>query len=199
MGKGRLEAFSDGVIAIIITIMVLEMKAPQGDGLDALRPALPAFLSYVLSFIYVGIYWNNHHHIFQAVERVSGMTLWANLHLLFWLSLIPFVTTWVGRSDFATWPVASYGLVLLMCAVAWEIERRVLLSIHDPTCALARAMGRNFKEWVSALLLVVAIGVAFVNTAAAGALYCLVAAIWIVPDRRIEREMALSASRTDSP
>jgi uncharacterized membrane protein len=199
MGKGRLEAFSDGVIAIIITIMVLEMKAPQGDGLDALRPALPAFLSYVLSFIYVGIYWNNHHHVFQAVERVSGMTLWANLHLLFWLSLIPFVTTWVGRSNFATWPVASYGVVLLMCAIAWEIERRVLLSIHDPTSALARAMGRNFKEWVSALLLVVAIGVAFVNTAAAGALYSLVAAIWIVPDRRIEREMALSASRTDSP
>jgi uncharacterized membrane protein len=153
----------------------------------------------VLSFIYVGIYWNNHHHVFQAVERVSGMILWANLHLLFWLSLIPFITTWVGRSDFATWPVASYGVVLLMCAIAWEIERRVLLSIHDPTCALARAMGRNFKEWVSALLLVVAIGVAFVNAVAACGLYCLVAAIWIVPDRRIEREMALSASRTDSP
>ena len=196
MGKGRLEAFSDGVIAIIITIMVLEMKAPQGDGLDALRPVLPAFLSYVLSFIYVWIYWNNHHHIFQAVERVSGMTLWANLHLLFWLSLIPFVTTWVGRSDFATWPVASYGLVLLMCAIAWEIERRALLSIHDPTCALARAIGHNSKEWVSALLYVLAIGAAFVNTAAAGALYCLVAAIWIVPDRRIEREMATNTRRT---
>src|SRR5437762_6123724 len=126
MPKSRLEAFSDGVIAIIITIMVLEMKVPQGADLDALAPVLPALSSYVLSFIYVGIYWNNHHHVFHAVERVSGMTLWANLHLLFWLSLTPFVTHWMGESHFATWPVAAYGVVLLMCGLAWDIERRAL-------------------------------------------------------------------------
>src|SRR3954468_13054257 len=131
MNKGRLEAFSDGVIAIIITIMVLEMKAPHRDDLDALRPVLPAFLSYVLSFIYVGIYWNNHHHVFHAVQRVGGMALWANLHLLFWLSLIPFVTAWMGETHFGTWPAVAYGAVLLMCAAAWEIERRVLLRRHD--------------------------------------------------------------------
>jgi uncharacterized membrane protein len=195
MGKGRLEAFSDGVIAIIITIMVLEMKAPQGDDLASLRPVLPALLSYVLSFIYVGIYWNNHHHVFQAVERVSGMTLWANLHLLFWLSLTPFVTSWVGRSDFASWPVAAYGAVFLMCAVAWEIERRALLAIHDPASALARAMGDNRKEWVSTVIYVVAIGSAFVNTVASCVLYCLVAAIWFMPDRRIERAMETTERR----
>ena len=189
MDKGRLEAFSDGVIAIIITIMVLEMKAPQGAELDALRPVLPAFLSYVLSFIYVGIYWNNHHHLFHAVRRVSGMTLWANLHLLFWLSLIPFVTRWMGESHFGTWPVAAYGAVLLMCAVAWEIERRVLLRHHDRDSALARAMGGNAKEVASLILYAVAIGVAFANAWVACALYGVVAAIWFVPDRRIEREI----------
>ncbi|MBA3493767.1 MAG: DUF1211 domain-containing protein [Gammaproteobacteria bacterium] len=136
MGKGRLEAFSDGVIAIIITIMVLEMKAPNTAELAALRPVLPAFLSYVLSFIYVGIYWNNHHHIFQATQRVNGMTLWANLHMLFWLSLIPFVTRWMGESSFATWPVAAYGAVLFMSAFAWDIERRVLIRLHDRSSRL---------------------------------------------------------------
>jgi TMEM175 potassium channel family protein len=189
MPKSRLEAFSDGVIAIIITIMVLEMKAPQGADLDALRPVLPAFLSYVLSFIYVGIYWNNHHHVFHAVERVSGMTLWANLHLLFWLSLTPFVTHWMGESHFATWPVAAYGVVLLMCGVAWDIERRALLRCHDTQSALAKAMGRSFKEWISLVLYALAIGSAFVNPWIACALYCLVAAIWFIPDRRIERAM----------
>jgi uncharacterized membrane protein len=187
MDKGRLEAFSDGVIAIIITIMVLEMKAPHSADLDALRSVLPAFLSYILSFIYVGIYWNNHHHLFHAVQRVSGMTLWANLHLLFWLSLIPFVTRWMGESHFGTWPVAAYGVDLLMCAVAWEIERRVLLRRHDRESALARAMGGNFKEVASLILYAAAIGVAFVNTWLACALYAVVAAIWFAPDRRIER------------
>jgi uncharacterized membrane protein len=189
MSKGRLEAFSDGVIAIIITIMVLEMKAPAGSDLGSLRPVLPALFSYVLSFIFVGIYWNNHHHVFQAVRRVSGMTLWANLHLLFWLSLIPFVTRWMGESDLATWPVVAYGVVLLMCAVAWEVERRVLVRLHDPDSALARAVGGNFKEWASVVLYVLALGAAFLNTWVACALYGLVAVIWFVPDRRIEREM----------
>jgi uncharacterized membrane protein len=189
MSKGRLEAFSDGVLAVIITIMVLEMKAPQTTDPDALWPVLPAFVSYMLSFIYVGIYWNNHHHIFQAVERVTGMTLWANLHLLFWVSLIPFVTSWMGSSHFATWPVVAYGLVLLLCAIAWEIERRVLLQCHDRDSALARALGGNFKEWISAVLYALAIGLAFVSSWVACALYGLVAVIWFVPDRRIEREL----------
>jgi uncharacterized membrane protein len=193
MSKGRLEAFSDGVIAIIITIMVLDMKAPQGAELEALRPVLPALSSYVLSFVFVGIYWNNHHHIFQAVQRVTGMTLWANLHLLFWLSLIPFVTSWMGGSQFATWPVAIYGVVLLLCGVAWEIERRVLLRCHEPASVLAKALARNRKEWVSTALYVLAVAAAFVNTWVACALYGLVAVIWIVPDRRIEREIGQEA------
>lgn len=187
MGKGRLEAFSDGVLAIIITIMVLEMKAPHDAGLEALRSVLPAFLSYVLSFIYVGIYWNNHHHVFHAVQRVNGITLWANLHLLFWLSLIPFVTRWMGESHFATWPVAIYGVVLLMSGIAWDIERRVLIRLHERQSLLVRAMGVNVKEWGSVVLYALAIGAAFVNTWIACALYGLVAVIWFVPDRRIER------------
>jgi uncharacterized membrane protein len=189
MGKGRLEAFSDGAIAIVITIMVLEMKAPQSAEPDALRPVLPAILSYLLSFVYVGIYWNNHHHIFHAVQRVSGITLWTNLHLLFWLSLIPFVTRWMGESHFGTWPVAAYGAVLLLCAVTWEIERRVLLRVHDKESALARAICVNVKEVVSLILYAVAIAVAFLNSWFACALYGVVAAIWFVPDRRIEREI----------
>jgi uncharacterized membrane protein len=188
MGKGRLEAFSDGVIAIVITIMVLDLKVPHSAEPDALRAVLPALLSYILSFVYVGIYWNNHHHIFHAVQRVSGMTLWANLHLLFWLSLIPVVTRWMGDSHFGTWPVVAYGVVLLLSAVAWEIERRVLLRIHDQDSELARAMGVNFKEVVSLIIYTVAIAVAFVNSWLACALYAAVAAIWFVPDRRIERE-----------
>jgi uncharacterized membrane protein len=189
MPKGRLEAFSDGVIAIIITIMVLEMRAPESAEWEALKPVLPAFLSYVLSFIYVGIYWNNHHHIFHAAQRVSGMTLWANLHLLFWLSLVPFVTSWMGKSHFDTLPVAAYGGVLLMAALAWDIERRVLLRVHDRNSALVKALGGGFKEWASAVLYVLAIAAAFVNTWIACALYCVVAAIWFIPDRRIEREI----------
>jgi uncharacterized membrane protein len=189
MTKGRLEAFSDGVIAIIITIMVLELKVPHEPELEALRSLLPGFLSYVLSFLYVAIYWNNHHHVFHAVQRVSGMTLWANLHLLFWLSLIPFVTRWMGESHFATWPVVCYGAVMLMCAVAWEIMRRVLLLHHETDSALTRALGRSFKEWISISIYFLAIGVAFADPWLACALYALVAVIWFVPDRRVEREI----------
>jgi uncharacterized membrane protein len=198
MSKGRLEAFSDGVLAIIITVMVLEMRAPSGAEPAALRPVLPAFLSYVLSFFYVGIYWNNHHHIFHAVERVSGMTLWANLHMLFWLSLVPFVTSWMGSSHFGTWPVVAYGVVLLMAATAWDIERRVLLRCHEPDSALARALRGNFKEWLSAVIYVVAIASAFFSTWLACALYCLVAVMWFVPDRRIEREMEAAGKGIES-
>jgi uncharacterized membrane protein len=187
MGKSRLEAFSDGVIAIILTIMVLEMKAPRGSELEDLRSVLPAFVAYVLSFIYVGIYWNNHHHIFHAVQRINGATLWANLHLLFWLSLTPFVTWWMGQSNFSRVPVAAYGVILMMCAIAWDIERRVLLRLHPQDSVLARALTGNFKEWVSLILYVLAIGSAFANTWIACTLYAVVAAIWVVPDRRIER------------
>jgi uncharacterized membrane protein len=189
MGKNRIEAFSDGVFAIIITIMVLEMKAPGGYDPGALLAVWPQFLSYVLSFAYVGIYWNNHHHIFHAVRRISGYTLWANLHLLFWLSLTPFVTWWMGQSNFSTWPVAAYGVILMMCAIAWEIERRVLLSLHDKDSALARALGGNFKEVISVVLYVLAIACAFVNTWLACGLYALVAVIWFRPDRRVERAL----------
>lgn len=190
MPTGRVEAFSDGVIAIIITIMVLEMKAPHEANLETLRPLLPVFLSYVLSFIYVGIYWTNHHHIYHAAERVTGGILWANLHLLFWLSLIPFVTSWMGESHFGMWPVALYGVVLLMCAVAWEIERFALVRSHCIDSALVRAMRRHVKELLSLILYVVGVVSAFFNTAIACALYALVALMWIIPDRRIEREMA---------
>ncbi len=189
MGKCRLEAFSDGMFAIFITVMVLNLKAPSGPDLESLRPLWPLFLSYVLSFVHIGIYWNNHQHIFQVVERVDGATLWANLHLLFWLSLISFVTSWMGESGFGTWSVAAYGVVLLLCAMAWEIERRVLLRLHAPESALAKALGRNVKEWISLVLYAVAIGMAFVCTWVACALYCVVAAMWLVPDRRIEREI----------
>jgi uncharacterized membrane protein len=187
MNKSRIEAFSDGVLAIIITIMVLELKAPHSADLEALHAVLPAFLSYVLSFIYIGVYWSNHHHTFHVVRRVSGMTLWANLHLLFWLSLIPFVTWWMGESHFGTDPVAVYGVVLLMSAVAWEIEREVLLRLHDKSSPLVKALRGGFKEWLSIAIYIVAIGVAFFSTLAACLLYALVAAMWFIPDRRIER------------
>ena len=152
------------------------------------------FLSYALSFVNVGIYWNNHHHVFQAVQRVSGMTLWANLHLLFWLSLVPFVTRWMGDTHFGTWPVAIYGGVMLMSGAAWEIERRALLRTHEAESVLARAMGRNSKEYLSLILYSLGVGAAFFSAAAASILYCLVAAIWFVPDHRIKRTMKLEAS-----
>ena len=177
MGKGRVEAFSDGMFAIFITIMVLNMKA-AGRRRTWRRccPLWPVFLSYLLSFVHIGIYWNNHHHVFQAVERVDGAVLWANLHLLFWLSLVSFVTNWMGESSFGTWPVATYGVVLLLCAFAWDLERRALLRLHAPDSALARAMGRNLKEWLSLTLYAAAVGMAFVHTWIACTLYCVVAA-----------------------
>lgn len=190
MSKGRLEAFSDGVIAILITIMVLELVAPHGADLAALRPLLPTFLSYVLSFVYLGIYWNNHHHLFQVVKQVDGRVLWANLHLLFWLSLVPFVTSWMGENDFSAWPVALYGLVLLLAAVAYFFLTQALLALHGQDSVLAAALGRDFKGKVSLLIYLVAILLAFVNEWLAEALYVLVAIIWLVPDPRIEKTLA---------
>jgi uncharacterized membrane protein len=189
MGRGRLEAFSDGVLAIIITIMVLELKVPHGADLGALGPLLPVFLSYVLSFIFIGIYWSNHHHLLHAVQHVDGRILWANLHLLFWLSLIPFVTGWMGENHFAAWPVALYGTVLLSAAIAYVILTRVLVSSHGRDSALAKAVGKDFKGKVSVVCYAVAIPLAFVNSWLACGLYVLVVVMWLIPDRRIEREL----------
>ena len=189
MGRGRLEAFSDGVLAIIITIMVLELKVPHGADLGALGPLLPVFLSYVLSFIFIGIYWSNHHHLLHAVQHVDGRILWANLHLLFWLSLIPFVTGWMGENHFAAWPVALYGTVLLSAAIAYVILTRVLVSYHGRDSALAQAVGKDFKGKVSMVCYAVAIPLAFVNAWLACGLYVLVVVMWLIPDRRIEREL----------
>ena len=187
MGKGRLEAFSDGVIAVIITIMVLEMKVPHGTDAAALLPVLPVFLTYVLSFIYVGIYWNNHHHMFHAVHHDTGGTLWANLHLLFWLSLTPFVTGWAGENHFQAFPVAGYGIVLLCAAIAYTILTRVLLASHGKDSLLAKALGNDFKGWISLFFYAAGIGLAFVQPWISLALYALVAAIWLAPDRRFEK------------
>ena len=186
MGKNRLEAFSDGVIAIIITIMVLEMKVPHGADWAALQPLLPVFLSYVLSFVYVGIYWNNHHHMLHAAHKVSGGILWANLHLLFWLSLFPFATGWMGENHFAALPTAMYGVVLLMAALAYYLLQRRIIAVHGNESLLARATGRDLKGKLSPLAYVAAIGLAFVNPWWANALYVAVALIWLVPDSRIE-------------
>ena len=185
-----MEAFSDGVLAIIITIMVLELTIPHEAGLAALLPLAPVFLSYVLSFVFLGIYWNNHHHLFQVVEHVDGRVLWANLHLLFWLSLIPFVTGWMGENQFAAWPVALYGVDLLFAAVAYFLLTRALLAIHKPDSVLATALGRDFKGKMSLLFYVVAVPLAFVYSWLAFALYVLVAVIWLIPDPRIERNLA---------
>lgn len=187
MSKGRLEAFSDGVIAIIITIMVLEIGVPHETTLEALRPLIPVILSYVLSFLYVGIYWNNHHHLFHVVQRVNGQILWANLHLLFWLSLFPFGTAWMDESLFASWPTAIYGLILFMAAISYFILTRVLLAHHDKDSKLARALGQDFKGKISLVFYVVAIPLAFVNSWFSMALYVLVALVWFIPDRRIEK------------
>jgi uncharacterized membrane protein len=189
MNKGRLEAFSDGVIAIIITIMVLELKIPHEANWAALRPLFPVFLSYVLSFIYLGIYWNNHHHLFQAAQQINGRVLWANLHLLFWLSLVPFVTGWTGENHFAALPVAFYGLVLLLAAIAYFILSRILISHHGKDSTLAIALGRDFKGKISPAIYAIAILLAFVNSWLAFLLYVLVAAIWLIPDRRLEKAL----------
>ncbi len=187
MNKSRMEAFSDGVIAIIITIMVLELKVPHGAQLENLRELLPVFLSYVLSFIYVGIYWNNHHHMLQTVHKTNGAALWANLHLLFWLSLIPFASGWMGENHFATIPVAVYGFCLLMCAFAFTILSRILLKIEGPNSKLAEAITKDYKAKISLVIYLLAIALTFVNHWLGFALYCVVAAIWFIPDRRIEK------------
>jgi uncharacterized membrane protein len=190
MGKQRLEAFSDGVIAIIITIMVLELKVPNGTALADLVPLEPVLLSYVLSFVFVGIYWNNHHHMLHAVHHVSGAVLWANLHLLFWLSLVPFVTRWLGEDGLAATPVALYGVVLLMAGCAYTILQKVLVARHGRDSLLARAVGRDLKSKASLALYVLAIVAALAKPIVAVALYVVVAILWLVPDRRIEAALA---------
>jgi len=187
MGKGRLEAFSDGVIAIIITIMVLEVKVPEGHELASLKPVVPALLAYAMSFVYLGIYWHNHHHLLQAVKQVNGRILWANSHLLFWLSLIPVGTHWMGVSGFALWPVVLYGVVLALAAVAYFILAKSLVSHHGKESALAVALGADRKGKLSIVLYFAAIGLAFASPWISVAVYIIVALIWLVPDRRIER------------
>lgn len=190
MNKERLQAFSDGVLAVIITIMVLEMKPPQGKTLASLRPVIPVFLSYILSFVNIGIYWNNHHHLLHAIQRVNGVILWANLHLLFWLSLVPFTTAWMGENHFGSWPVAIYGIVLLLAGVAYFILTRTLISLHGGGSTLATSVGRDRKGKLSIAVYAVAIPVAFVQPWISGACYVLVAVIWLIPDPRIERRLA---------
>jgi uncharacterized membrane protein len=190
MTKGRLEAFSDGVIAVIITIMVLEMKVPHGADAAALAPLVPVFLSYVLSFVYVAIYWNNHHHMFHAVHHVTGGTLWANMHLLFWLSLVPFVTGWMNENHFAPATVAAYGVVLFCAAISYTILTLVLRANHPPDSVLAKALGKDWKGKISLVLYLAAIPLAFVQAWVSLALYMAVALIWLLPDRRFERLLA---------
>jgi uncharacterized membrane protein len=189
MSKGRLEAFSDGVIAILITIMVLELKVPEGTDWSALVPLIPALLTYLLSFVFLGIYWNNHHHMLQAAHRINGKILWANLHLLFWLSLVPFVTGWMGENHFAPLPTAVYGFVLLMAAVAFTILQSVLVAAQGPDSRLAAALGSDTKGKVSLALYTAAIPLAFVNQWISDALYVAVALLWLVPDPRIESKL----------
>jgi uncharacterized membrane protein len=191
MEKGRMEAFSDGVLAIIITIMVLELKVPHGDEVAALLPLWPVFVSYLLSFVYVGIYWNNHHHMLQTVDGVNGGILWSNLHLLFWLSLLPFTTGWMGENHFARWPVMLYGLNLLLCALAWYVLQSSLIRHHGTESRLARAIGSDFKGKASPVLYVAGIALAACDHPRAGMLlFILVALMWLVPDPRFERALA---------
>ena len=190
MTKGRLEAFSDGVIAIIITIMVLEMKVPHGDGVKDLRPLLPVFLSYVLSFVYVGIYWNNHHHMLHTCTGVTGAMLWANLHLLFWLSLFPFTTWWMGQNHFTTVPTALYGVVLLLAAIAYLLLQQVIIRAQGQESILKKAVGRDWKGKLSPLLYVLAIVAALRFAWLAQMFFAIAALIWLIPDRRIEKRLA---------
>ena len=190
MGKQRLEAFSDGVIAIIITVMVLEMKVPQGADRAALRPLIPVLLSYVLSFVFLGIYWSNHHHLLQAVRHVNGRVLWANLHLLFWLSLTPFVTSWMGENHLAATPTACYGLILLMAAIAYYILQRRIIASQGRDSLLAAAVGRDWKGKLSPILYLIALALSFANAWIASSIYVFVALLWLIPDRRIERILA---------
>lgn len=190
MGKGRLEAFSDGVIAIIITIMILELHVPRGAGFAALAPLVPPFVAYLLSFLFVGIYWNNHHHMLQVSERVSGAVLWANLHLLFWLSLVPATTAWMGETRFVAVPTALYGVVLLMAGFAYKLLQLALLRCHGPDFVLRRALGADRKGNWSLAAYVVAVPSCWINTWIAGAIYVLIALLWLLPDRRIEGALA---------
>lgn len=187
MNKGRLEAFSDGVMAIIITIMVLEIKVPHGHELADLIPLVPIFFSYALSFLYLGIYWNNHHHMMQTVSHVTGDILWANLHLLFWLSLVPFSTAWIGETSFSPMPMATYGIILLMAAMAYFILQKRIIKNEGKASILAKAVGNDLKGKVSPLLYIMAIIASIFDTYIAGALYISVALIWLIPDRRIEK------------
>ena len=187
MKKSRMEAFSDGVLAIIITIMVLELKVPHGTDLNSLAPMIPVFLSYILSFVFLAIYWNNHHHLCQAIEKVNGSILWANIHLLFWLSLTPFVTAWMGENNFASLPVALYGIILLFDALAYFILTITLKTHHDKDSKLVKALGSDFKGKISIVIYVTAVLLAFVNSIIACSLYVLVALIWLIPDKRFER------------
>jgi len=187
MTKGRLEAFGDAVIAIIITIMVLELRAPEGSNLESLRPLAPRFLAYALSFVFLAIYWNNHHHLFHAVRRVNGAVLWANLHLLFWLSLVPFATAWLGEAGITTYPVAFYGFILTASAMAYFVLVRALIALHGTDSPLSEAIGSDFKGKVSVVIYVVALATSFFLPATSLLLYVLVACIWLVPDRRFEQ------------
>jgi uncharacterized membrane protein len=189
MRKGRLEAFSDGVIAILITIMVLELKIPQGADWESLRSLVPVFLTYVLSFIYIGIYWNNHHHLLSATDRINGGILWANMHLLFWLSLIPFATGWMGENHFAPLPTAVYGVVMLAAAIAYFILQNLIIRQQGPGSKLEAAVGKDIKGKISPLVYLVAIPLAFVHQWLSDALYVLVALMWLIPDRRIESKL----------
>ncbi len=189
MSKGRLEAFSDGVIAILITILVLELQVPHGADWQALRPLLPVFLTYVLSFVFLGIYWNNHHHMLHTADRINGKILWANLHLLFWLSLVPFITGWMGQNHFAPAPTAAYGVVLLMAAIAYTILEKAIVAEHGPDSRLASAVGSDAKGKLSIALYALAIACAFVEQWVSDGLYVLVALMWLVPDRRIESKL----------
>jgi uncharacterized membrane protein len=195
MSKNRLEAFSDGVIAIIITIMVLELKVPHGATLAALAPVLPVLLSYVLSFVFVAIYWNNHHHLMHAAQFVDGRVLWANVHLLFWLSLVPFVTAWMGENHFAAWPVAIYGVVMLLAGLAYTLLVLALIARNGADSLLARAIGRDYKGKVSLGLYAVAVPLALWNRWLAFGIYVVVAVIWFLPDRRIEKNLGSAVSR----
>ena len=189
MVKGRLEAFSDGVLAIAITIMVLELKVPHHDGIISLKPIIPVFLSYVLSFVYIGIYWNNHHHMFHAASHVNGTILWANIHLLFWLSLVPFVTGWMGENHFTTIPVALYGFVLFMAGMAYYLLAHCLASLHGKESTLSVALGKDWKGILSVIIYAVGIAICFFNSWISLALYTVVAAIWFIPDKRIEKRL----------
>ena len=197
MNKNRLEAFSDGVIAIIITIMVLELKIPAGDTLLSLKPLIPVLISYILSFVYISIYWNNHHHTMQAVKSVNGTILWANMHLLFWLSLIPFVTAWMGENHFSRWPIMCYGIVLIMNATAYTLLIITLIRHHGKNSLIAKALGKDWKGKISLVIYATAIGLSWVNPKISFGLYVVVAVIWFIPDRRIEKKIITGEPKLD--